>query len=289
MTAPTKTLTRRRAHLLLASGALVAALATGCGDDADTGSDAAAPSDTAPGAGSEPGAGAGSGDLDAYCEATLAIETVEEPDIDFEALSPEEQAEEAKAFASETLLPLADDIVAAAPPEVEADIDVLHGVVAELAETGDFSAFEAPEFGEASANAHAFDLENCGWDTVDVEALDYAFSGVPETLEAGVTSFELTNTGEELHEIVLIRKNDDVEETFDQLLELPEEEAMQKTTVVGAAFGAPEETGVYDIVDLEAGEYLAVCFIPQNTTSEDSEGDGPPHFVLGMRTAFTVE
>ena len=53
------------------------------------------------------------------------------------------------------------------------------------------------------------------------------------------------------------------------------------------------------MVDLAAGDYVAVCFIPQGTTGEETtprrlhdtaagattttEAEKPPHFVLGMK------
>ena len=54
-----------------------------------------------------------------------------------------------------------------------------------------------------SDRLHAHDLETCEWKTVDVRAADYAFQGVPSEVDAGVTSFEFTNGGTEVHEMVL--------------------------------------------------------------------------------------
>jgi hypothetical protein len=114
--------------------------------------------------------------------------------------------------------------------------------------------------------------------------------------EAGPVSFDLSNEGKELHELVLVKKNDSTTETFDQLLELPEEQAQKKTTTVASAFAEPGGTD-YAVVDLEPGEYLAVCFIPVGFTPEaaaaaetsGTEPSGPPHFTEGMRAEFTVE
>ena len=71
------------------------------------------------------------------------------------------------------------------------DIDVLVGVVEEIAESGDFSAFDTPEAETAGDNAHAFDLENCGWGTADVTAADYEFQGIDASYDAGIVSFEV--------------------------------------------------------------------------------------------------
>jgi len=265
---------RRGLRLL---GLLLAVLAlgfglSGCGDDDD-----------------------GDGDVEAYCEDTLAIETIPEPDIDFESMSEEEQAEAAKEFASEELVPLAEKIQANAPEEIADDIDTLVAAVDEIAETGDFGVFDSAETEEASDNAHAFDLANCGWESSEVTAREYEFEGVAAEYEAGPTSFEFSNAGEELHEFIVLKKKADTEESFDELLELPQEEAEGKVDEVGAVFGEPGDDD-YLVADLEEGEYIALCFIPVGLTPEAAaaaeeggeEPQGPPHFTQGMRAEFTV-
>ena len=45
------------------------------------------------------------------------------------------------------------------------------------------------------------------------------------------------------------------------------------------------------ISDFGPGDYAALCFIPSGTMMHDGEempGDGPPHFIQGMKTEFTV-
>jgi uncharacterized cupredoxin-like copper-binding protein len=230
-----------------------------------------------------------------YCEASLAIETAPEPDIDFDALTPEQAADAAKKFAAD-LKPLADRVEATAPAEIEADIATQVKTLDATIATGDFSGFEGPDFEAAEAKVHAFDLENCGWAQSEVTMGDYSFQGLEDTYSAGPVSFDVTNEGKELHEFILLRKNDGVTETFDQLLELPEDQAEQKTTAVGSAFAEPGGSD-YAVVDLEPGEYLAICFIPVGLTPEAAqaaeaggpEPSGPPHFTEGMQAEFTVE
>jgi hypothetical protein len=263
----------RRAAVVAVAMLAIGGLAA-CGDDDDD--EAAAPADD---------------DVKEYCDATLAIETVEEPDIDFEGPEAEVTAG-VKKFAAETLRPLADRIVAAAPEEVKADIDVLSGSVDELAATGSEEAFEKPEVEEASDNAHAFDLENCDWGRVDATALDYAFDGISDEVDAGAVSFELKNDGEEVHEMSIVRKAPGTTETFDQLLEMEEEEVGDK--IVDVAHVGPTKPGDndYAVANLEAGEYLVACFFPVGSTPEkydaEEEVDGPPHFTRGMKKEFKV-
>jgi hypothetical protein len=269
----------RRALALVALAALAPAGLAACGDDDETSSDTTEATDAEP--------GGGDGDLAAYCEATEEIETLPEPDVDFENGSEEEIAEGIKSYAAEVMRPVADRIVENVPEENADNIAILSAGVDELAETGDFEAvFGSEEREAASDRAHEFDLANCDWVEQPVNAVDYAFEGVPGTLEAGITSFEFTNSGEEEHEMVVIRKNADATETMEEILQLPEEEGQSKVTFV-AANGASPGGSEYAIADLESGEYAMVCFIPVGTVGE-TEGDGPPHFTQGMASYFTV-
>ena len=150
---------------------------------------------------------------------------------------------------------------------------------------------------------------------IAVTAQDYHFEGLPTSVPAG-TSLTLTNAGHEVHEMIIVRKNDGVTESFDELLQLPDEEAFQKITVAGILVAAPGESAsmgmdamgtpspMTAITVAQEGEYLAVCFIPQGTTempdfsaeappsadtaAASSAPQGPPHVLLGMKQEFTV-
>jgi hypothetical protein len=274
----------------LAIGSLAA-----CGDDDDETTTAADETTTTTEAEEADGGdtgddGAAEGDLAAYCDAALAIEVVPEPEIDFESLSPEEQAEAAKQFAAENLVPLAEELQAVAPEEVAEQVAAGVAAVNEVAETGDFAAFENPETDAALTELHAFDLENCGWESIDASGIDYGFQGVPATVPAGPVSFEFTNdsTHQEAHEFVVFKKNEGVTQSATELLQLPEEEAMTMASFVSATFAPPGESD-YTVTELEPGDYFVACFIPVGSTEENPEGSGPPHFMEGMVTEFSVE
>ncbi|HEY8546133.1 MAG TPA: hypothetical protein VIL36_13835, partial [Acidimicrobiales bacterium] len=192
-----------------------------CGDDDDNDARPAADQTDAE---AEPAAAGddSSGDAEEYCAAVLALETAPPPDVDFESASPEEIAEAIKAYSSDVMRPLADDVVAAAPDEVAEEVAVLDAAVDEVAATGE-DAFSRPDVAAAEEAVHDFDLDTCGWDTVDVTASNYAFDGLPAELPAGTTSFELTNDAAEVHELLLVRKNDGVTLTAEELLAMPQE------------------------------------------------------------------
>lgn len=218
-----------------------------------------------------------------YCEKSLALETLSEPQIDFESLTPAQQRDEAKKFASEKILPLANEIEPLVPAEVKRDANLLISSTRTVARTGDFSVFEKPEVKAAEQRLHAYDLQNCGWKQVDVTGTEYAFQGVPSTLPAGATSFELANRGNEAHEIVVLRIKDGVTESFEQLLKLPEEQAQQKVEVRGTSGRVPPGQPGYVVADLNPGRYGVACFLPVGEGQE-----GPPHTTRGMFAAFTV-
>lgn len=235
-------------------------------------------------------------DLATFCEKELALEVSFKDYPDVESLPEEEQAEEIKAF-YRSIQPLEDEVEAVAPAELDDEIRVLRASVDEAAATGDESLSETPEWEQALRSAHSFVLENCGRNRVDVTATDYAFSGVPETLESGPVNFELVNQGGEVHEMLIFRKDDGVTESVEELLASPE--GQDRLTFVGSDFAeSGEEPGfAYVITDLQPGEYVMACFLPVGSTNEavevaeesGRELEGEPHANRGMTAEFVVE
>lgn len=267
----------------VAAGVLL--LATACGDDDD--SSGGPPDRPEEPAGATTTTGAADGELAAYCEAALAIEVVPDPDLD-PSLTGAEADAEAAAWVTEELQPLAEAVVATAPAEIADDLSTQAAAVAEAAVTGDFSSFGGTEVDAAEARTHEFDMANCGWQAQTVTATEYSFGEVPGTLTAGPTSFELSNEGSELHEIVLARKNPGVTDSVEDIVALPDEEALSRITELGSVHTDPGSSD-YKVVDLEAGDYIMICFVPMGMTSEDAEAtDGAPHYTEGMVAEFTV-
>ena len=134
---------------------------------------------------------------------------------------------------------------------------------------------------------------------VDVIGTDYRFSHFGDSLD-GPISFAFRNEGKDLHEMIVVRKNDGVTEPFDELIALPEDEVFSKVTMVGVVMAEPGQTATEMVTATDPGEYLMICFIPQGTTTLPSQapdasgppeglGDGPPHFTLGMMREFSIE
>lgn len=228
-------------------------------------------------------AGAAKAEVGDYCAKSLALETYPEPDFsNFDELPPTEQAGIVKGFTSR-VLPLAEQLIAAAPAELKTDGNIQLDVVRKAAQTGDPSAFDTPTFKAAETKTHNFDLANCGWIRADVTAKEYSFSDVPKSVAAGPLSVQFANKGKEPHELSLFRINDGVADSVKDVVGLSEEEAMKKVTMVGQTFAEPGGAD-YKVFKLDKGRYGVGCFIPLG-----EKHDGPPHASKGMYASFTVE
>jgi uncharacterized cupredoxin-like copper-binding protein len=185
-----------------------------------------------------------------------------------------------------------------APDEVAGAVGTITGIVLPAIESGSeealFAGLESTEFREASEVIDGYMTDECGWEVAEVTAVDYQFETDLAGVEAGYNGFAFENAGTEMHEMILIRFNDDTTETIEELFELPEEEAFSKITMPGSSFGAPGDSDTL-FVDLEPGRYVIVCFLPVGATPDNMEAlesgelEGPPHFTQGMVEEFTVE
>ena len=252
----------------LAVALLMTAAACG-GDDADDSAGATSPAEETA------AEDAASGDDAAFCESVVAAETA------------------VLAAASGGDPSAVEDLVAAAvenaPAELEEQMAVVSDTVRQALEKRDDSAFEDEEFAKNEEEVDQWVADNCGYERIDVAAVDYAFEGVPETLAAGTVTFAFSNEGEEMHEMLLLRYKDP-KTTIEDLMKLSEKEAQSKVDFLGASFGPP---GASDIESREMtpGKYVMVCFVPVGSTSEKAarKAKGPPHVAKGMSAEFTVE
>lgn len=125
-----------------------------------------------------------------------------------------------------------------------------------------------------------------------VEMVDFGFGDMPMETTPGVHTWEVTNVGEQLHQFLVHRQADGV--TFADVEAILAAEATPATPTDAAApegpppfvmvgGAAPMSPGAvnYSILELEAGNYFAICFIPDPAS-------GAPHFAIGMLMPFTV-
>jgi len=247
--------------------ALAAVLALGvaaCGDD--DGGDEASP-EAAGATTTTTGESLAPEACDAYVQLASAVGEVPE-------------GPEAGAFIESDVLPLIETLDASGNEATAEPVATMLEVA--TAAVDDPSQFDDPAAQEAFSEVGGVVHEGCGYAPVEVSGVEYAFEGIPETVEAGPTSFAFTNEGTEEHEMVMFRRADGETRTFEELLALPEEEVGDAVVFTTATYSPIGET-TYAIADLEPGDYATVCFIPVGGAE-----DGPPHFTEGMLAEFEV-
>lgn len=231
--------------------------------------------------------------VEGFCAAAIdaQVSLSAGPDVDFDTATEDEISTALGEFATR-VGPLLDDLEANAPEEIQDEVSTVVTNARAAAETGDQAALESEEYQQAELAVGSYVVDNCQIQTHEVEGFDYGYNNVPTDAQSGRTAFRFANTGDELHEMVVFRI-DDESLTIAQLLQMPQEEAMDNVTFTGVAFA---EAGGEDVLftDLEPGRYGIVCFIPIGTRSaedlpEDESGaTQPPHFTQGMVAEFTV-
>lgn len=116
---------------------------------------------------------------------------------------------------------------------------------------------------------------------VTVRTRDFVFAEMPDTIQAGATTFRLVNDGPDLHHVWLVRLEEG--KTVTDLLT-----AMKNghgafpawaVDVGGPNTPIPGETSAATL-DLEVGRYAVICVIPAK--------DGVPHVMKGMVRELTV-
>ena len=143
---------------------------------------------------------------------------------------------------------------------------------------------------------------------VTVDAVDYAFEDLPDTVSAG-TMLSLTKSSEaELHELVAFRLPDEEQRPVEELIALPaaELEALFVGEPATVLIAPPGEAGFPALGDgtlTEPGRYAIMCFIPIGIDPAEYlaaveaagggppqiEDAGPPHFTAGMWAELAVE
>ena len=149
-----------------------------------------------------------------------------------------------------------------------------------------------------------------------VNLVEMAFQGLPTDATAGTHVWEVANAGAQLHEVVVLRLADGVtidraiqifgeppasaspvaspiadhtmaspvaSPIVDQTVASPAAEAMAGPPFAAIGGIAPVSPGGtnYAVLELAAGDHIAICFVPDAQT-------GAPHFAMGMIAGFTV-
>ncbi|HJR23860.1 MAG TPA: hypothetical protein VJ804_00180 [Acidimicrobiales bacterium] len=154
-------------------------------------------------------------------------------------------------------------------------------------------AFIFPPSSEPAEGAEAVSItateEEAGGQTV------YSFSDNAATDLGEVGSYAVTfqNEGEEMHELIVTRLNDDETRSVPELLAAVGEgtDPASFSTDVGTTSACPGEETVVGAEIEDAGRYLLVCAFPVGATpglTEDELPEGPPHAAQGMVVEMVV-
>ena len=124
--------------------------------------------------------------------------------------------------------------------------------------------------------AHA--KKAAGPNVVNVVAKEYQFE-MPDTIPAGPTLFHLTDEGNQLHHVTLVKLEQG--KTLADFTALPPGPFPDWAVFMGGPnTPLPKGGQDEDIVDMPPGNYAVICVIPGP--------DGKPHFADGMIKALTV-
>jgi hypothetical protein len=204
------------------------------------------------------------------------------------ASSPEDPAELATWY-PETAAPIVAELREYAPAEIADAVNTFMDGTEQFATSGDSMALFSPEMSAAVTTIYPSLAAGCGITVVSALLTDYDFGGVPETLAAGPTAFVVLNDSDkgEAHEMVVMRVNDGVDLTIDELLEYPEEEVDQFATFVNEVEAPAPDVASGMVIDLTPGRYMYACYSTEGSV-DGAEGTGPPHATKGMGGEFTV-
>ncbi len=120
---------------------------------------------------------------------------------------------------------------------------------------------------------------------VTVNLADFRVTGIPVTLKTGKVTFKVVNTGQEPHEMAVVKlKGVTVEQALAAMVAPPDQAPAGPPPfeeVGGFQAIMPGQSG-WATVELEKAEYLFLCFIPSPTN------DFKPHLALGMSASTKV-
>jgi hypothetical protein len=132
------------------------------------------------------------------------------------------------------------------------------------------------------ANEDTYVLAADALPEITIDAADYSYTA-PETVSAGWVRVSLTNSGQEPHHVQFLRLNDGVTVgQFEEALKQGEGPALALTKQVGGVGAIAPTMTAHAVLNLPAGNYVILCFIPSPT-------DGAPHHAKGMIKSLTVQ
>lgn len=228
----------------------------------------------------------------AACNAWLKTDSIVQKGPETSGPESEPNPQQLQAFAK-SLQPSLSSFADSAPTAVAASVTSVTAIVTDASQGKNLADFDptGPKLATPLSKIEAWVHDSCGFTSIDVMGEDFSFAGLDGPFKAGPTSIEFQNMSKvENHEATLLKLNPGAPITAKDLAaaikadpEGAESKYGQDVTPSGGVVAAPGQT-VYTTSDLVAGDYVAICMIPQG-----GKDGGTPHAKLGMVTAFTVE
>lgn len=118
---------------------------------------------------------------------------------------------------------------------------------------------------------------------VTVDLKDYSFE-TTGTLAAGRQTIKVVNQGPQLHEAIVMRlaEGASAEDFLEMMSQTAPPSGPPPTSGAGGMGPLGLNASGFTTLDLEPGNYMFVCFVPD-------AADGTPHVAKGMIKAFTVQ
>lgn len=151
---------------------------------------------------------------------------------------------------------------------------------------GDQAAMGEPTFTTAYAVIGDAVFDGCETsERMEITGVDYGFEGIPDTVAAGRVAVRFSNesSNEEPHEMILLRRTDAMTQSLDELAHMSPDELMPIAEMAGVVFAEKPDTASTSLLELEPGDYVAICTIPVGGGEQ-----GDPHAAHGMIAEFEV-
>jgi hypothetical protein len=221
-------------------------------------------------------------EITAFCDA--ALKTDKAADKVFASERPKQK--DIQAFDSAL-----SQIESTAPPEVAANVQAAAASTRTAIQSRQ-DPFDDPSFEQNITAIDEYRYNSCGYRQLDVTGVEYAFEGLPKTVQAGTAAIRFTDTGAEFHELAIYRIKS--KDSLKKIVGQSEKEQRKKLEEVGGTFAMQGQT-TYTVAELsKPGRYGVVCHLPVGATSieaaEEAEKDHPrSHAQEGMYATITVE
>ncbi len=196
-------------------------------------------------------------DLKAACAALVKIDAVPQPDSEGDAPPT---AAATKAFGT-AVKPLLAQATAAGGPTLAKILRPLEApVAAAIAKGTPIDPDKVKAVGAALVGYETWANKSCGFQKIDVMAMDYKYSGEPNTVKAGVVSVLLANHSKkgEFHLAMMVQPKDHKKTTVAALLKIPVQKLESSIDILGAAAAGPGQSGGA-LLTLKPGQYFMVC------------------------------